>query len=77
MALQLVKDHNFRSPIPNIAHASLEWIKSGMDGDLMVFNSARISPATSATRTLLYKLFNSAGGFSERVPCSDFCFGFI
>ena len=50
MALQLVKDHNFRNPISKIAHAFLELIKSGAFGAATTSVNALLATAITAFR---------------------------
>ena len=62
IALQLVSDHNFRSPIPNIAQAALELIKSGAVGAAVIGEDVLLTTAITAFLGLvaLLSIFNKA-----------------
>ena len=62
MALQLVKDHNFRSPNPKITHAALALIKSGVVGATAIAADVLLATVITAFLGLvaLLSIFNKA-----------------
>ena len=63
MALQLVKDHNFRSPNPKIAHAALALIKSGVVGAAAIAADVLLTTVITAFGN---KVSNRCGGYAHR-----------